>query len=238
MRSFFAPVQWRDDLPLATVEEKQSHTAALAKWEQESATAREAWEAASAMDVASGRKKALAYFPAEVQEMLAKPEDQRSSYEKQIAYLVERRVAVEVGRALDKTKGNSPEYKAYEPFLKSKPKDLQTSFVATDVGTEAPPMVMKTRRNETEIKPGFLTILAPDDIEIAPLADKNSTGRRTALANWITSPENPLSTRVIVNRVWQSHFGRGLSVHASDFGKLGEAPTHPELLDWLTKGFI
>lgn len=238
MRSFFAPIQWRDDIPLATPGEKKAHAAAMAKWEQESKTAREAWEKSSAEATAIGREKALDYFPAEVQEMIAKPEDQRSSYEKQIAYLVERRVAVEVGRALDKIKGNSPEYKAYEPFLKTKPKDLQPAFVATDVGAEAPPTVMKTRRSESEVKPGFLSILAPDDIEVAPLADRNSTGRRTALANWITSPENPLSTRVIVNRVWQYHFGRGLSVHTSDFGKLGEAPTHPELLDWLTKGFI
>ncbi len=238
MRSFFAPVQWRDDLPLATVEEKKAHAEAMAKWEAESKEAREAWEKASAKSVKSGHKKALAYFPAEVQDMMAKSEAERTPYEKQIAYLVKRRMEVEEGRALDRAKKDSKEYKAYEPFLKNKPKDLQTAFVATDVGTEAPPTTMKTRRSETVIKPGFLTIIAPDDIEIAPLVDKGSTGRRLALANWITSPDNPLSTRVIVNRVWQYHFGRGLSVHTSDFGKLGEAPTHPELLDWLTTGFI
>ena len=238
MRSFFAPVQWRDDLPLATVEEKKAHAEAMAAWEAESKEAREAWEAASAKAVKSGQKKALGYFPAEVQDMIAKPEGERTPYERQIAYLVERRMAVEEGRAIDKVKGKSKEYKAYEPFLKKKPKDLQTAFVATDVGSEAPPTVMKTRRSETVVKPGFLSIIAPDDIEIDALEEKDSTGRRTALANWITSPDNPLSTRVIVNRVWQYHFGRGISVHTSDFGKLGEAPTHPELLDWLTKGFI
>ena len=238
MRSFFAPVQWRDDLPLATVEEKKAHAEAMAKWEAESKDAREAWEKASAKSVKAGHKRALAFFPAEVQDMEAKPEAERTPYEKQITYLVERRMAVEKGRALERAKKDSKEYKAYEPFLKTKPKGLQTAFVATDVGTEAPPTTMKTRRSDTVIKPGFLSIIAPDDIDVKPLEDKNSTGRRLALANWITSPENPLSTRVIVNRVWQYHFGRGLSVHTSDFGKLGEAPTHPELLDWLTKGFI
>ncbi|MCA8948601.1 MAG: DUF1553 domain-containing protein [Planctomycetes bacterium] len=57
--------------------------------------------------------------------------------------------------------------------------------------------------------------------------------RRSALACWITDPGNPLTWRVIANRLWQHHFGRGLSRTPNDFGRLGEAPTHPELLDWL-----
>ncbi len=238
MRSFFAPVQWRDDLPLATAEEKKAHAEAMAKWEEESKVAREAWEEEAKKAYASGRKNALKYFPPEVQEMANKPEVERTPYEKQIAYLVDRRIEVEEGRSLSGLQDKSEKYKAYKPFLDKKPKPLPTAFVATDVGTEAPPTTMESRRGSTVIEPGFLTIIAPDDIKVEPLADKNSTGRRTALANWITSPENPLSTRVIVNRVWQYHFGRGLSVHTSDFGKLGEAPTHPELLDWLTNGFI
>ncbi len=238
MRSFFAPVQWRDDLPLATVEEKKAHAAAMEKWEAESKEAREAWQPTYEKAMASGRKSALKFFPAEVKEMEAKPEAERTPYEKEIVYLVNRRIAVEQGRALDRMKKDSKEYKAFKPFLDKKPKDLQTAFVATDVGIEAPPTKMESRKGDIVIEPGFLSILAPDDIEVEPLVDKNSTGRRLALANWIASPDNPLSTRVIVNRVWQYHFGRGLSVHTSDFGKLGEAPTHPELLDWLTAGFI
>jgi hypothetical protein len=69
-----------------------------------------------------------------------------------------------------------------------------------------------------------------------PLA--SSTGRRSALAAWITHPENPLASRVIVNRVWQYHFGRGIAGTPNDLGKLGETPTHPELLDWLASRFV
>ncbi len=75
---------------------------------------------------------------------------------------------------------------------------------------------------------------APAKIEGLP----NSTGRRTALAKWLTQPDNPFTARVMVNRVWQGHFGRGLAANASDFGKLGLEPTHPELLDYLAKQFV
>jgi hypothetical protein len=58
------------------------------------------------------------------------------------------------------------------------------------------------------------------------------------LADWIASPENPLTARVLVNRVWQYHFGRGIVRSTSDFGYRGTPPTHPELLDWLASEFV
>jgi hypothetical protein len=71
---------------------------------------------------------------------------------------------------------------------------------------------------------------------IAPTAEK--TGRRAALARWLASPKNPLTARVIVNRLWQEHFGRGIVATPSDFGVRGEPPSHPELLDWLAGELI
>ncbi|MCA9086699.1 MAG: DUF1553 domain-containing protein, partial [Planctomycetaceae bacterium] len=62
--------------------------------------------------------------------------------------------------------------------------------------------------------------------------------RRKALADWVTQPDHPLTARVIVNRLWQQHFGRGLSESPSDFGIMGQEPTHPELLDWLANWFV
>ena len=91
------------------------------------------------------------------------------------------------------------------------------------------------------IQPGGLSVLAPpgQPVEL-PEKDPNllTSGRRLAFARWLASGTNPLVARVLVNRVWLHHFGRGLVATPSDFGVMGERPSHPELLDWLASDFV
>ena len=86
-----------------------------------------------------------------------------------------------------------------------------------------------------QVEPGVPGVLATFEPPAASVAHGESTGRRTALASWITDPRNRLASRVMVNRLWQHHFGVGIVPSSNDFGRLGDKPTHPELLDWLAR---
>ena len=92
------------------------------------------------------------------------------------------------------------------------------------------------------VEPGFLSAItghgSPAEIPRDPFDRWPTRGWRKTLAEWIASADNPLTSRVMVNRIWQHHFGRGIVATPSDFGMLGSQPSHPELLDWLAVRFV
>ena len=101
-----------------------------------------------------------------------------------------------------------------------------------------PPTYVLVRGNAhvpgARVEPAFPTVLSRSEPVLpAPAKGARTSGRRSVLAAWIASKDNPATARVMANRLWQHHFGRGIVASTNDFGKFGTPPTHPELLDWL-----
>lgn len=241
LQAFFNPILPRDDLDLLPSEARAEYQARLASWEARTAEIRQAIAEVERPYHEQAAKDAISKFPEEIQELLRIPENDRDPLEKQLTALAYRQVSYEhdhIGEKIKKTKDQA-RWEALQKELAQHDREnpeAPRTLTVTDVGPVAPPTIIPGDRSRTAIEPGFLTILDPKPATVEPLPA--STGRRTALANWLTNPDHPLTTRVIVNRVWQYHFGKGLVGTSSDFGRLGEKPSHPELLDWLATEFV
>ena len=123
--------------------------------------------------------------------------------------------------------------------LEAKIKTIESGQLAFAGKFRAPDEIRLLARGDPEqprepVAPAVPAVLG--DLQLAP--DTPEQDRRRALADWIARPENPLTARVMVNRIWQGHFGAGLVETPSDFGRSGATPTHPALLDWLAAEFI
>lgn len=128
-----------------------------------------------------------------------------------------------------------------EEAKRVKPWD-EYGMCVSETGTTAPETFVLLRGSPQakgdKVEPTFLTVLGQTQPEIEPNAQRNTSGRRLAFAKWATAPDNRLTSRVIVNRVWQNIFGRGIVRSPNNFGQLGEMPSHPELLDWLASELV
>jgi hypothetical protein len=125
--------------------------------------------------------------------------------------------------------------------LTEKHQPAPRAYVFFEEGPECGPAhVLKRgdpRSQGDEVGPGFPAVLV-DAPPAPPAPTAKSTGRRLQLARWLTSPDHPLTARVIVNRLWQHHFGEGLVATENDFGIMGAAPSNQELLDWLSSELV
>ncbi len=128
--------------------------------------------------------------------------------------------------------------------LKARKVAADRALVVTEAGPRAPETHVLLRGNPHSpgdvVEPAFLQVATTSATPIlpTPAAGSRSSGRRSVLAEWIASPANPLTARVMANRVWQYHFGRGIVRSSSNVGTQGDRPTHPELLDWLASEFL
>jgi hypothetical protein len=248
LQAFFTPMLPRDDVVVATDDERREFAAQQLVWEEATADVR-----AEIEQLLDGRRhKALAEslekFEPDIQAMILKPDNERTALERQWVAQAMKFIGSKY-RDLPKTlKGSEKErYNSLEKQLAEfdhlKPEPLPTAMGITDAAPLPPPTFRLAtgnfRKPQEEVEPGFPAFLDNRQPEIHPTADvPNSTGRRAALARWLTRPDHPLTARIMMNRVWQQHFGAGIVGTANDFGAMGDEASHPDLLDWLAAEFI
>ncbi len=177
---------------------------------------------------------------------IAAPKEKRTAAQ---AYLVDKFQSTthvtdeEVGTKFPQLKAETATLRKTIAESKAKLKGKPRVRALYDMGGEPSPAYL-LRRGEAQqlgetVQPGVPSVLkaglAPYKV-IPPGPD--SSGRRLALARWLVQPDHPLTARVMVNRIWMHHFGRGIVASPSNFGRLGTPPSHPELLDWLATEFV
>ena len=139
------------------------------------------------------------------------------------------------------------EYVALRRDLRRKqrfqPRGMDMALCVTEIGPTPRETHVLIRGNAhvkgARVEPGFPSVLSPPEPNLMPpKPGQKTSNRRRALADWLASDRNPLTARVIVNRIWQYHFGRGIVRSPNNFGFGGDRPTHPQLLDWLADEFV
>jgi hypothetical protein len=245
LQAFFVGY-WPVEAPLLDPAAVKEHETKLAAWENKTADVRSAIAKIEEPYRAKDSKKQRGRFQEEHQRLLDIPFAQRSPLEKQLGAMIEKQVNT---RSLDVSKSLKPTEKEQSDALKAKladlskdrPADPPRAMAMTDVGPVCPPTRLLKRGNwrfpGEEVIPGFLSAFDGKDAQ-ETTTRIGTSGRRSALAKWVADLKNPLTGRVIVNRLWQTHFGRGIVASPGDFGATGDRPTHPELLDWLATELV
>lgn len=252
IQAFFAGVIPADKIPLGNAEQQVEYQRKLDAWREQTAKLRTEMQQLEWEGRATGWKDKRTRFPELVWQALSVPPEDRTAFEHQLSFYSGRQVDVKekemTAKFSDDQKQRFEELKAeiskLEKTRPQPPKMIET--MASLDGRETPKTHMLAggsyNKPQEEVQPGFLSALLPKGQEEAPAEiappRPGTVGRRTTLARWLTDVNNPLPARVMVNRIWQGHFGKGIAENANDFGVQSPAPTHPELLDWLASEFV
>ncbi len=178
---------------------------------------------------------------------LERPRDGRTELAVPVGTRAELAALVERDREMDRLTKSEPALapdviEARTNQLRLATPDLPLAYLWREPSPNPPASFVMERGSATRpgdpVQPAVPAILVNNIQPVFPPADDRTSRRRLGLARWLADPENPLTARVIVNRVWQKHFGHGLVRTPNDFGLMGDPPTHPELLDWLANWFM
>ncbi len=246
LRAFFEGVKFADDLPLDLVADQaviREHNAGIDRQRDEVEVRRQTLLAPHRERL---RAERLARLTDDERQWLKAPDDRHPEERRPRVATLRKQVEPkesELKAALEgdaKTRHAVLEKQITQ--INSARREFTTGLLMTDQETrpaETRILVLGDhKRLGQPVVPGFLSILDPNPALISKPANPKTLGRRLALARWIASPENPLTARVFVNRLWQQHFGQGLVDTPNDFGLAGSRPSHPELLDWLAAEFV
>ncbi len=251
LQAFFAGITLQDQRPLASSKELERFEKAQAEWLAESAPLRDELHAIETAGRRVLAEEKRLKFPAEVLEAIDTHPSQRTAKQHQLAFWSERQIELKEDQLPyvldDFARVRREELRAQlAAFNKRKPKPpTETAVMAVCEISGQPPTTFNLAAGGyeypmEETPPGYPVVLrkSPEDAPKILPPRANTSGRRTALAQWLADPQHPLVWRVAANRLWQGHFGRGIVENANDFGTQTAPPSHPELLDWLATELV
>ena len=246
LRAFFEPVKFADDLPLDVAAEQEAIRVQNKLIDEQLKPVQEKRDAVLETVSKKLREEKVAKLTPEDRALLDTPKEKRSQDLKEKIAALEKKVEPkdkEVQAALSEEQKKENENLGRElGELKKQKRAFTLALLMTDNPEKIPVTRILFQGNHKDpreaVVPGFLSALDPNPAVLHHPRNQKTTGRRLTLADWIASTNNPLTARVLVNRVWQQHFGKGLVATPNDFGLAGARPTHPELLDWLAGEFV